>query len=154
MCKFCDPILGPGGLPHTEESCALKQSAYCPLCGPSLHFAEDCPNRSNRRLTDRTRAIPTAVTESSDPYIVLANKNTGYAEFLKQHELQISKKIQENRARVKEHFASREPSLEMVEPPKPLKPSTTKETPACGCKHGANEYCVPRPLKSLKLKKK
>jgi hypothetical protein len=151
MCKFCDPILGSGGLPHTEESCVLKQSAYCPLCGPSLHFADDCPYKSNRKLTSKTQAIPTAVTESCDPYIVIANKNSGYVEFLKQNELPISKKIQENRARIKEHLASREIPLEMVEPPKPLKPSMIKEKPPCGVKHGANEVCMPRVLK---LKKK
>jgi hypothetical protein len=151
MCDFCKPILGPGGLSHIENSCALKQSAYCPLCGPNLHFADDCPNRSKRKLTDKTQAIPTASTELCEPYIIIPDKNNGYIEFLKQNELPISKKIQENRAQVKHHFTSREPPLVMVEPPKPLKPSKTKELPPCGVKHGANEFCMPR---QLKLKKK
>jgi hypothetical protein len=151
MCSFCEPILGSGGLPHTEESCALKQSAYCPLCGPSLHFAEACPYKSNRNLTDKTRAIETAVTAPCDPYIVIANKNSGYIEFLKQNSLPSSKKTHENQAQVRKHFASREPSLEMVEPPKPLKPSIAKERTSCKTKHGANEVCMSRVLK---LKKK
>jgi hypothetical protein len=116
MCKICEPILGKNTLPHTEETCALRQGSYCPICGPGTHFARFCPNMSRAPISDTIKAIPSDRAPPTEPIIVLADTNDGYIEYLKQHGLPISRKIQENRARVEDDLASRNPSIKLVNP--------------------------------------
>ena len=42
MCKFCEPILGNRTRCKNEQTCPLRQSAYCAQCAKYGHFLKDC----------------------------------------------------------------------------------------------------------------
>jgi hypothetical protein len=143
MCSICIPILGSGGLPHTEEMCAVKQSAYCPVCGPSTHFPSRCPKKG-KPLCPRAEAIPSLTPAPLPPYIVLADTNETYVEYIKHFGLEISRKQCDNKATVADHLESRDTPTVLVNPPV-SRPSLPAEKAHCGHSHGQNEHCIPRP---------
>lgn len=71
---------------------------------------------SHAPVSDKVKAIANDRAESTEPILVLADTNDGYIEYLKQHGLPISRKIQENRVQVQEDLASRNPPIKLVNP--------------------------------------
>lgn len=65
-CPFCLPVLGKI-YTHTEDDCALKRSAYCPLCGFGQHFQADCPKKPKRKLAYGFGVIKTSSVKTDDP---------------------------------------------------------------------------------------
>jgi hypothetical protein len=147
MCLICEPILGHGGLPHTEETCALRQGSYCPTCGLGTHFPRFCPKKA-RRMRASPQTNQTNQTNQIN-YIVIANTNEGYLEFLKQNNLPISKKPQENKDTVHDHFASR--NITVRNPPVGKITCLPQDT-CCKIAHGDNEHCMIR--KKVIIRKK
>ena len=47
MCKFCEPILGNRTRCKNEQTCPLRQSAYCAQCAKYGHFLKDCFSGAN-----------------------------------------------------------------------------------------------------------
>jgi hypothetical protein len=109
MCKFCYPILGYT-VTHKESECALRQSAVCSVCGPSMHFDKDCP-KLPRPVSDSQKAIPSIhPLIPLDPTYFIAHSNQGYIEYRKLHMLEktdLSVKIEKNRTIVEEHLKKR-----------------------------------------------
>jgi len=148
MCSFCKQFPGIT-LPHTEEDCAVKQSAICPVCGPGLHFAEDCPldivpfqKEYEEPLWNRE---PTAIAS-----ILLGHTNAGYLEYQKLYKLETHQKIEKNRAIVEAHLESR--GFRLVNPIQqtivPLEPEKT----TCKLRHGGNICCQPKKPKKKVLR--
>jgi hypothetical protein len=71
---------------------------------------------SHTPISDSIKAIPNDRAPPNEPILVLADTNDGYIEYLKQHGLPISRKLQENRAQVEEDLASRNPPIKLVNP--------------------------------------
>jgi hypothetical protein len=116
MCKICEPILGKNTLPHTEDTCALRQGSYCPICGTGTHFAKLCPKIAHKPNSDKIKAIASDRAEPVENILIMADTNDGYIEYLKQNGLPISRKIQENRIVIEEYLASRYPPIKLVNP--------------------------------------
>ena len=153
MCKFCDPILGPGGFAHTEAECPLKQGCYCPVCGPGTHFPIHCPHRpkrASRFAPAITSVTPAPITTKT---IVMEDSNSGYVEYLKQHGLEIYRKQSDNRDAVAEHLLSRKVPLTLVTNKVPKAPPKPAAETACGVLHGANDVCVAAPKQKKKITK-
>lgn len=146
MCKFCDPILGSGGFVHTEAECPLKQGCYCPVCGPGTHFPIDCPHKPKRvsRFANAIRSdTPTPIVQKTH---IMADLNTGYVEYLKQHGLEIYRKQEDNRAAIARHLMSRAPPLVLTTHKIPSVTVKSPEEASCGLAHAENESCMVRKL--------
>jgi hypothetical protein len=146
MCLICEPILGRGCLPHTEETCALRQGSYCPTCGIGTHFPRFCPKKARRIRAD---PIIESVPVIPQAYITISDTNEGYVEFLKQNGMTISKKFQENKDSVYEHFASR--NIIVRNPPVGKILCPVQDT-ICKIAHGDNHHCMIR--KKVIIRKK
>jgi hypothetical protein len=154
MCTFCEAILGPTK-PHTESDCALKQSAYCPHCGPGLHFRDQCP-LAPQSIPASAAVIPSIPARDQPNGFLLPNTNAAYAEYLKLYKQPMHTQLEKNRAAVEAHLAGRKLILQHpIEPGKVL--SNTKEV-HCGLRHGGNEHCFHKEgvvaVKQIVLPKK
>ena len=138
MCKFCDPILGKGGLPHTESECALKQAAYCPLCSFGSHFRDQCPKKANRKLSHSLPTMKTSEAAIQPPSFVMSGKPSEYTEYLKKAGMP-SKNKEDAERLVQEDLASR--GMKLLTPPLTLYRSLPSTECACGLEHGANRAC-------------
>ena len=151
MCKICEPILGTKCVPHTEETCALRQAAYCPVCGPGTHFPRFCPKKP-RRVPRAAAPIATVETPPPEkPIFLMSNSSDGYMEYLKQNCLEVSRKAQENRYTIEKHLASRETPMKLVTPIVPEKQVDCSST-ECGIQHAGNEACAVKK-RIIRLKK-
>ncbi len=125
MCNFCEPILGGDCLPHEESECALKQSAYCPLCGFGLHFQRQCPKLPRKRLAPRALPIASVEAAPQPNAVVMSHTNAEYIEYLKTANVMPEKKIDDNRRLVSIHLSSK--GKVVANPPMNLEKSTPPE---------------------------
>ncbi len=149
MCKFCDNILGPGGFQHAESDCPLKQGCYCPVCGPGTHFPIHCPHKPKRASRFASAIQSDQIPPITQKTLVMADSNSGYVEYLKQHGLEIHRKQQDNADAVAKHLMSRDDPLVLVKHISTL--ALTDQDTVCGLSHGEVGPCLAR--KNLKTKK-
>ena len=126
MCDFCAPLLGRGGLKHTEKECALKQSAHCPLCGPGTHFRTMCPKKT-KSPSPNAKPIASLKPPRQSNHMFMADTNQGYCEYLRQNDIPVERKQADNRMAVQEHLMSLDPPLLLVNPP-PMHPISVTES--------------------------
>ena len=139
MCDFCAPIVGRGGLWHTEKDCAVKQSAHCPLCGPGTHFKSMCPKR-RKPMSPHAKPIASSKPPCNPPHMFMSDSNQGYCEYLRQNGLDIERKQSDNRSAVQQHLLSQDPPLLLVNPPAMI-PVYSPEITHCKQMHGGNVHC-------------
>ncbi len=141
MCKFCEPILGKGCLPHTEDECALKQSAYCPLCGRGQHFQDQCPKQARRKLGYGIPVIKTVSSQEQKPALIMSGRTEEYNEYLKRAGQTKAKKGEAERL-VREDLGSRGMVLQTT--PLTLYRSLPSAEAPCGIQHPLNKDCCAK----------
>lgn len=158
MCRICEPILGRGGVPHTEAECKLKKASQCPVCGPRTHFPAQCPKAPKKRLPDSEAAIPSVGPKEEEvyPMMIMADTQEGQIEFLVSKGL--GKKIDlerqtlsQNRDAVQEQLGSIESPLLLQNYPTAAERDivilpVTKTV--CKQEHGNNHFCIAEAPKS------
>jgi hypothetical protein len=140
MCDFCIPILGRGGLPHTNKDCALKQTAHCSNCGSGVHFRTQCP-KMQKSIHPLVKPIAASPTAKQPAHMEMSNSVIGYMEYLRQNGVEVPKKITEIRSAVQKHLLSQDTPLLLVNPP-PMNPVCPVETTVCKKAHGDNMHCA------------
>jgi hypothetical protein len=156
MCKFCESIWGKKCLPHTEAECALKQAAYCPLCGKGQHFQDDCPKQARRKMAPHVPVIPSVAVPEQPATYIMSGRSEEYAEYYKRLMKQKIKaeteeepcsrgrKLKEGEMErlVREELAAQ--GMKVLTTPLAIKKNLTAAEAPCGLEHPLNKECCAK----------
>ena len=87
MCKFCSPILGNRTRCNNEQTCPLRQSAYCAQCAKYGHFLKDCSSKAIEELYEPVAAVEAVKPKPHEDIFEMRDDPRCFHAFLFKHKL-------------------------------------------------------------------